>query len=296
MNTMTANPTEAYLERIHELLPQLSVETARLNRDGLANDVLLINGELVFRFPKTDHSRADLQRELALLRKVRRHVALPVPVVELVAPDVVMYRRIPGEPLYRHKLLRAPERDQAAIAEQLGEFLSQLGAAPLEGEQPQRDRHERYVAILGEAERLLFPLLWADQRAYIEDLFAPVLRGDLELDDFPAAFVHRDLASYHILYDPETARLTGVIDFGTAGAGDAAIDYACLISTYGESLLKQMHQSAPIAQELLDRARFLMGALELEWAVQGVRDNDPSWLLVHLGRARDARPFLSKLM
>ena len=40
----------------------------------------------------------------------------------------------------------------------------------------------------------------------------------------------------------------------------------------------------------LDRARFLSGALELSWAVEGVRTNELSWLLVHIGRARDALP------
>ena len=38
------------------------------------------------------------------------------------------------------------------------------------------------------------------------------------------ALIHDDLASYHILYAPDTRRITGVIDYGMARLGDAASD------------------------------------------------------------------------
>ncbi len=112
----------------------------------------------------------------------------------------------------------------------------------------------------------------------------------MDLDAFTPLLVHRDLASYHILYDAEGGRLAGVIDFGMAGAGDPASDWACLISTYGESFVRRMHTFYPFDQATLDRARFLAGAVELEWALIGVQNKDPSMLLVHLGRARDSLP------
>jgi aminoglycoside 2''-phosphotransferase len=104
------------------------------------------------------------------------------------------------------------------------------------------------------------------------------------------ALIHDDLASYHILYAPEERRIAGVIDFGMARLGDPAADFALIINTYGESFLKRMGRYDPAIGGTLDRARFLAGMLELFWAVEGVRANDPSWLLVHIGRARDALP------
>jgi hypothetical protein len=49
----------------------------------------------------------------------------------------------------------------------------------------------------------------------------------------------------------------------------------------------------PAAQATIDRARFLAGALELEWALGGIQSKDMSLLLVHLGRARDGLPMLT---
>jgi aminoglycoside 2''-phosphotransferase len=39
--------------------------------------------------------------------------------------------------------------------------------------------------------------------------------------------------------------------------------------------------------ELLTRARFWAGTLELQWALRGVRDGDPFFALAHLANWRD---------
>jgi aminoglycoside 2''-phosphotransferase len=134
--------------------------------------------------------------------------------------------------------------------------------------------------------------LWADQRAWLAQLFAPVLEGRLDMGAFPPGLSHNDLASYHILYDPGRQQLNGVLDFGMAQVGDPADDFGLLINTYGESFLQRMRHFYPEIEPALDRARFRAGALEVDWALAGVRSKDPAWFLVHLGRARDALPGL----
>jgi aminoglycoside 2''-phosphotransferase len=138
-------------------------------------------------------------------------------------------------------------------------------------------------------ERELFPFLWAHQKTWVRRLFEPLLRGQIPLQYEPV-LIHGDLGVYHILYDPTLQRINGVIDFGTAGLGDAAIDYACIIQALGESFLQRLARFYPLITGALDRAHFRAGALELEWALHGIRSNDPSWWLAHIGGARDAMP------
>ena len=95
---------------------------------------------------------------------------------------------------------------------------------------------------------------------------------------------------YHILYDPTQGRITGVIDFGTAGLGDPASDFACLIQALGEPFLQRMARFSPAIVPALDRARFRAGALELEWALHAIGSNDASWWLAHIAGARDVMP------
>lgn len=241
-------------------------------------------------------SRARLAEEVRLLAVVRHDVNVPVPAFETdEILDFVAYRLLPGRPLYRHDLLRLPHQVQNRFAAEVAAFLEQLHAIPttdpvdlpprpaLNSASPWQERLEVLRAEM-------YPYLWADQHAYIEDLFAPVLDGRLDMAYTPV-LIHNDLAPYHLLADPVTGTLTGVLDFGEAGWGDPAADYAALISSYGESLVNRVLATTPDAAPLLERARFRAAYVELEWALKGVRTADPSWYLVHLGRARDAQPF-----
>lgn len=289
---------EPYLAVIRAARPALDIVTAELNTDGMANAVVVVNDALVFRFPKTEAAR-DLQRyETALLTAIHRRLPVVVPQVEAQTEDFAQYRLVPGEPLYRHRLLSAEPEAQAQVLTQLGAFLAALHTIPLDGlpvppwQRP--GQHEtarsRALARLEHVQQQLYPHLWRDQRAWIEHLYAPVMEGTLDLDSFTPCLIHADLASYHLLAAPDPWRLSGVIDFGTAGPGDPAVDIGLLLNTYGESLIRRMADTYPMSVELLDRARFFAGSLELEWALAGIRENDVSMLLVHLGRARDIQP------
>jgi aminoglycoside 2''-phosphotransferase len=296
-----ADVLAGYLARIQADLPALHIASARLNGDGTINDVVVVNDDLVFRFAKSERAQALLAYETQLLQVIERHVTVPVPHIESCNETYMRYRFVPGTPLYRHTLLRADAAIQDRLAHQLATFLQQFHAIPLsdvpkppwQPAAPPESRRAFYERHLADLEQHVYPLLWADQKDWISDLFAPVRDGRVDLDDFLPVLIHRDLAAYHILHTPQTGDLTGVIDYGTAGAGDAATDWGCLINTYGEQFVRRMHQVYPIPQATIDRARFLAGALELEWALGGIQSKDISLLLVHLGRARDSLPMLT---
>ncbi len=295
------NVLAGYLARIQADLPALQVASTRLNSDGMMNDVVLVNDDLVFRFAKNEYAKTLLAYEAQLLQLIARHVTVPVPQIEYCTEAYMHYRFVPGTPLYRHTLLRADTNRQDQLAHQLARFLQQLHAIPLseapsppwQTSTPPESRRAFYEQRLADLEQQIYPLLWADQKAWIGDLFAPVRDGTVDLDAFTPVLIHNDLAAYHILHAPATGHLTGVIDYGTAAAGDAAADWACLINTYGEQFVRRMHQVYPIPQATIDRARFMAGAIELEWALRGIQSQDLSLLLVHLGRARDSMPMLT---
>ncbi len=285
------------LTQIYDWNPSLAGQPFRADPYGLNNFVIII-GDWVCRFPRSDESRARLREEANLLALIHRYVNTAVP--DFTADDVrpfVAYRLLPGRPLYRHELLRLPPAAQDRFAADLAAFLRDLHTIPSDAltaaglppaPSPLRSPalwRDHLAAIRAE----LFPHLWADQQAAIEDLFAPVLDGRLDMTYQPA-LIHNDLAAYHLLANPNSV-LTGVLDFGEAGWGDPAADTAALISSYGESFVARMIAVYPAIAAHLERARFRAAYIELEWALKGVRTTDPAWFLVHLGRARDSRPF-----
>ena len=286
----------AYLARIQAIMPTLNITAAHFNQDGMINDVVMLNEQFIARFPKDAHAKERLVIEGRILELIRAGVEMPVPRFEYQAEDVAMYRMLVGEPLTREVLLRQHEAVQDRLAEQLALFLSQLHAIPREvvelhtlGVSEAVRSLEDWSAMFADVQRELFPFLWAHQKTWVQQLFAPVLHGQISLNYDPV-LIHGDLGVYHILYDPTQGRITGIIDFGTAGLGDPASDFACLIQALGERFLQHMARFSPAIAPALDRARFRAGVLELEWALHALRSNDASWWLAHIGGARDVMP------
>ena len=64
------------------MFPDLVIDSVERNQDGLVNDILIINGELVFRFPKNDiWARALLGQEVKMLGLLRGYLDIQIPAV-----------------------------------------------------------------------------------------------------------------------------------------------------------------------------------------------------------------------
>jgi aminoglycoside 2''-phosphotransferase len=284
------------LDRIRQAFPGINLERAVINTDGLVN-VAVINQGRVYRFARSDHAIRDLAHETRILDLVRQHVEMPVPAFEVIAPDFVTYRFIPGEPLFRNDILRQPEAVQDRLACQLADFLRALHTIPAAdltatgvNRSGGRQTAAVWLALYESVQAELFPLMYRSTRTWVDAHFAPLVR-DPDWLAYEPALIHDDLAQYHILHDPADARITGVIDFGTAGLGDPARDYAMLISVYGEAVARRMAQRDARIAPLIDRARFYAGTFELQWVLGGVRSGVYDWFTAHLDRARDVLPY-----
>lgn len=288
-----------YLNRIRDCLPRLVIEVVRANQDGLINDVLIVNERLVFRFPKNETWARDLlANEIRVIQLARNYLDVQIPLIEYHAADLMAYRFISGSALQRNEILVLDEDAQGVIAHQLATYLKQLHGIPMdEVERHQiaqsdtnRD-HQVWVRLFDDVKRELFPSMMPHAREWVTNHFAPIL-ADEGFMNYRPCLINGDTTPYHILFDRQARRVSGVIDFGTAGIGDPAADFATLIYFYGESFLRRMAKFYPEIKDGVDRARFWAGTLELQWVLSGVRGRNAgwSWFTVHLGSARDVMP------
>jgi aminoglycoside 2''-phosphotransferase len=271
--------------------PGLTIEHARLNSDGLANDVVIVNGEWVFRFAKNDMGRAMLADELVALDLFANRSPIPVPCPVVREADAIAYRFIPGESLTRWRFAALDVPTQQRIAAQLGAFLHCLHAIEPQGNLrvvTPAQRHARWQKRRNKIEAALTPHLLPFQHEWMARLFDDAL-SDASFFDYAPCLVNNDLALYHILFDAGKGELSGVIDFGTACFDDPALDLGCLIQHYGESFVTRLFTTYSEAQTLLPRARFYAQAIELDWAALGIERNETFWFTAHIGNARDVR-------
>ena len=257
------------------------VSSHRLLLDGWDNVVLLANGSHVFRFIRRQDVSEQLRKEAQLLPILSKHLTLRVPVPEYTLmsgplPHFMGYRLIPGEQL---RASHVNESNVGSVASALAGLLSELQSIPLgeAGDLVPRytgdDWRDLYMWLREDVERRIAPRL-PHETAY---------RLLCDLDDYieePANFrfrprlIHRDLSSDHILHDPATGCLTGVIDWGDACAGDPAFDLTGLLADYGPALAEAVAAAKSDPPEYLGRARFYARIVGVHQVLHGLDVGD----------------------
>jgi aminoglycoside phosphotransferase (APT) family kinase protein len=169
---------------------------------------------------------------------------------------------------------------------ELGRFLSWLHRVPV-GE----------AAALGVQEGDVAGLLDEATRDAIEDLDAVSLVASVEsverwrdwllrppaiAQDVPLVLTHGDLAAEHVLYEPESMRLTGVIDWSEMAISDAAVDLAALFHWGGRPLLDAaLTTYGDTLEDTLVRARYFGACRGAADVAFGLKMNRPEY--VHAG-------------
>jgi aminoglycoside 2''-phosphotransferase len=282
---MKANQQDLYLQSIREDYPDLIIHDTSLNsQEGQYNDLLIINQQLVFRFPKFEAGLETLLRELSLLEQLRGMLPLPIPDPVYISRNTstigkafMGYPIIIGEPFWHPRFQRIKDQQVLEhLAFQLSSFLRELHAIPvdqLDLDLPVNDLTEDWANLYEEIRLLLFSKMRPDARQAISGHFETYLNHP-ELHTFEPALRHGDFGSGNILYHQESLSISGIIDFSSAGIGDPAVDIAAAM-IFGESFFNYYYASYPRLETLVERAKFYKGTFALQEALYGLKQDDP---------------------
>lgn len=293
--------THERLNRIQAAFPDLEIQHVEENYEGLVNDVILINHERVCRFAKGEWAQPAMWKEGRILHLVRERVPVDIPYWDHMEADFISYRRLAGKPLRRQMFLRMPESVQDALAEQMAAVYRGLRSVPraqVEAAEIGFSDAVRTVDVYArdyeQACEKIYPSVYDHMRETLDEIYLPVLEGRLPLEYEPR-LIHADAGPHHILFDEKRQRIGALIDFGSGGLGDPAMDIGVTMSCYGESFVRRMARYDGEIRDLIERARFYAAQVEVWWVLLGLERNEPSWMYVHLMTARDWLPPLSGL-
>lgn len=77
---MTDKTLDQYLSTIQQHYPDFEVNTARLlDSSGQFNEVVCVDEQWIFRFPKTQHVAVEVAREVKILQGLQGKLPLPIP-------------------------------------------------------------------------------------------------------------------------------------------------------------------------------------------------------------------------
>lgn len=264
--------------------PQFLIKQLRLNEQGQNNDVLIVNEEWIFRFPKFVQEIQTLKHESALLTRLQPHitVAIPNPIYQQLSTEQIGqvfmgYKLLPGEPLWMKNFQRIQEPAHLEkLAHQLAYFLRQLHTLPHtlfdDLDLPIADQVAEWKALYAKIQTKLFPHMHDDGRRHTQMHFETYFSSSTR-HCFEPTLRHGDFGTGNLLYDPATHNLTGIIDFGAATLGDPAIDFAGLLN-FGDEFAKYFYSVYPEIETMQERVCFYHGTFALQEALYGIENND----------------------
>jgi aminoglycoside phosphotransferase (APT) family kinase protein len=214
-------------------LPDRAAASVVFLGSGLENAVYEVDGDLIVRCWSEDSPRlrsAAVRREARLLEVAASRSTVPVPTPVVVDPHagLLAYRKIVGVPL-RIAEVTAHARVLAAFLNRLhGTYVTTIDQVVARDdrslEQWRDEAHEHYGRI-GE-------YLPASARRSVE-IF---LTASLPHPSDRSVFCHLGLGAEHILMDPATDAITGVIDWSEAAIADRARDFARIYCDLGPAM------------------------------------------------------------
>lgn len=275
--------------------PNLAPLRLELMAGGDDFHVWLVNGKWIFRFPR----RGSIERKLEWERLLLPALASSLKAVPIRTPDYekvgirsqqfrfffVGYRLIPGvsadsisrKSLDKHQLPRLLGRTIGRMHSMDSKMVAAAGV-PKDRRTP-RQLLARVQIRTHEILPILPPALLRSTKDY--------LYGAVETPQRysgPARLIHNDLCPDHLLIDPATGRLIGLIDFSDAALGDPAIDFAPLYDCRGWDLILEVSswydESCDPQFEL--RVRSFARILSPEWLADAARKGHKPDILKYL--------------
>ena len=237
----------------------INIETHSYKRSAFDHDVLIINHEMVFRFPRSAECQSHLKEEIALLRFIRNKTTAHVPDYSHVSArgDFAGYRLINGKTLTPSAFRRLSKSDKEAAISQIAEFLSYLHKIELAdfnqfSPRHQSDFREVEERIKKELRSKLLPRLSKMEIQSIEEFYES--SRSLLGKEYERRAVHGDFYSENMIWDKHTSQL-GIIDFTDCLVGDPAKDFEALFE-FGDDFVQLAYERYQGTKDdfFLDRA------------------------------------------
>ncbi|MFZ1024383.1 MAG: aminoglycoside phosphotransferase family protein [Thermoplasmata archaeon] len=246
-------PLGALKEAARSAWPERRLERFRLHDEGWTNLVLESDNRLIFRFPRWKEVAQSLDYEVRLLDFLSRRLSIPIPqpvrLAVLSNPrgwPFIAYPKLPGRPL--SKIRRLDETGRRKLGVFVGTLLHELALLPARPlvwigapEGDSRAWAKKYHALQARYHRQAESRFAAPLRHKLERAFDGFF-ADLRNARYRPIATHQDLGPDHLLWDVQTHRPTGVIDWEDLRLGDPAFDLTgltCLGSSRMRSWIRE---------------------------------------------------------
>lgn len=295
------SPGQKINEIIHSLIPGAEITALEEVNIGWSSRIYILNGEYAIKLPKTKSGSREVEKEMKITHAIR--ALLPVAVPRYVSmmhggpQDAYAYMFIPGTMLTRKPLehngknfdpTTVPDRSlYVSIQKQLSGILAAIhgiGISVVRDTLQEFDGEtwsETYTLLGAKFSKSLSKAFPGRARLEAETLLENII-SSISSSRFAEKFIHGDFGGWNILFDENSGKITGLLDWGDCRLGDPAVDFTEMIYDYGETYAREVlaYYGQESEKTLLERAKLYL-------KLEGFRD-------LHYGLETGSKDFIEK--
>lgn len=245
------------LQRIVSEFPEISWNAYRYIDEGWDHEVIILDEEIVFRFPTDEEYTDKLKDEIKILKTIESKINIAIPSYTYIskAGDFAGYKIVPGETITKEYFDTLRPEDRTNIIKQLAAFLSAIHLLRTDEGDLTLVSQSYLPADQAEIKQRLPELkkvLTGEEYKIVEEILVEI--DDLLTQPLPSTFIHNDIYDRHLFWDDQKRKL-GLIDFSDMSMGDPAMDFGQLYE-YGVEFVDELYKyyEGPKDDTFLDRA------------------------------------------
>lgn len=261
---------------VRAAFPAVDVSRFDLVGSGWEFDVFVTADRWAFRFPRRAEYQHRLEREQPVLELVRSQL-----LAEIAVPRV----ELPGAPSREfpyafagHRFIEGIPADavppalQPELARSIGAALSAIHGIPVSA------ARQAGVREMGRPDEGAYA--WfrrnLDGATQLRDVdptvreavdWVSALAEPLQPSEAPTTLIHQDLSPEHLVVDPSTGRLVGILDWTAALLGDPARDFVAPATFGGWRFVEMIleHYRGTVDAGFRQRLRYVTRLLSVMW-------------------------------
>lgn len=221
-------------------LAGFKVDEIKLIGNGNDSFAYEVNSNIIFKFPKHEKANANLIKEAQILRFLEGKLSLPIPkaLYECASNNLSNYyfiglSKIKGVSLNKKIFNELSVIEKDELARQMAEFLKQLHHQIYA--EYKEDNIVKFKADYLKLKDLIYDRLDSSSREKIDTMYKKLFANQDFLNQ-RNGLIHNDFSCGNILFDTESRKISGIIDFGDSCVSDIDNDFYCLLEESDEEL------------------------------------------------------------
>ena len=219
----------------------LNIKVNDIKLIGNGNDSYVYEVDnIIFKFSRHEKASENLKKEINILKFLEGKLTLQIPKVLYVGEpnEIFPYyfcgqSKIEGVPLSPEIYEELSLEDEEQLAKDLANFLHELHHIPFN--EYRENTIDNFKKDYEKLKELVYDKLDEITKQKIDNMYMELFNNS-DFLNCENSLIHNDFSCNNIMFNPNTKRVSGIIDFGDACVSDLDNDFYCLLEDSDEEL------------------------------------------------------------